>query len=469
MSSFIIEFRKTWIFILKIAIFMSIIFTFFAMWGIFYEDTLFYKKGNYLLIVLYTVLLFIFYRMYGANRVSTIKLSHMALSWILTLSTTNLLAYFILSLIDNRLIDLKGFVLLFILQVFVSIIYSTMLKRLYSLLYPVKDVILVYGDHMAPEDIVLKILTSKSKYRLISINSQYDDFKSITELIDKVDGVFLYCVQGNNADKLINYCYGASKRTYIIPTTTDIIIKNATVDQVSDIPVMVCKNRSLTLEQIIIKRIIDILLSTIGLVLLSPVMLIISIAIKSYDGGKVFFKQRRATRGDRVFTLYKFRSMIQDAEKDGKPRLASKNDSRITPIGKFIRSTRIDEIPQLINVFKGDMSIVGPRPERPEIISDYIRDHPEFAFRTKIKSGLTGYAQIYGKYNTAPKDKLHLDLMYIEQYSLLLDIKLIFLTIKTMLISESTEGIDPGQLTAMSHTNLKNQEQIQFSDSQGQE
>ncbi|MEG0541922.1 MAG: sugar transferase [Angelakisella sp.] len=164
--------------------------------------------------------------------------------------------------------------------------------------------------------------------------------------------------------------------------------------------------------------------------------------MKLQDGGPVFYKQARLTLDGREFTLYKFRSMIVDAESKCGAQLAQKNDARITPVGRFIRKVRLDELPQLINILRGDMSIVGPRPERPEIVSEYEDYIPEFRFRLKVKAGLTGYAQVLGKYNTTPYDKLKLDLMYIEKYSFLLDIKLILMTIKILFMPASTEGVD---------------------------
>ena len=161
------------------------------------------------------------------------------------------------------------------------------------------------------------------------------------------------------------------------------------------------------------------------------------------------YKQIRCTRGGKEFAILKFRSMRVDAEKDGVARLAARHDSRITPIGRFIRAVRIDELPQLINILKGEMSFIGPRPERPEIIAQYLEEMPEFAFRTKVKAGLAGYAQVYGKYNTTPYDKLKLDLTYIESYSVWLDIKLMLLTLKILFRPESTEGVDEKQITAM--------------------
>ena len=178
-------------------------------------------------------------------------------------------------------------------------------------------------------------------------------------------------------------------------------------------------------------------------------MLVTAIAIKLYDGGPVLYKQVRCTMNQRQFSIMKFRSMRTDAERDGVARLAQKNDNRITPIGKIIRKCRIDELPQLLNILKGDMSFIGPRPERPEIIAQYVEVMPEFVFRMKVKAGLAGFAQVYGKYNTTPYDKLKLDLTYIEQYSVWLDLKLMLLTLKILIKPESTEGVDSSQTTAM--------------------
>ena len=197
------------------------------------------------------------------------------------------------------------------------------------------------------------------------------------------------------------------------------------------------------------KRMIDVILSLIGLILLSPIFLVIIIIIKIDDPGPAFFKQKRVGINKSYFNLYKFRSMIENAEGKSGAVLASKSDSRITPVGKFIRATRLDELPQLINVLKGDMSLVGPRPERPEIAEQYYENLPEFAYRLKTKAGLTGYAQVMGKYNTTPYDKLKLDLTYIEKYSVPLDIKLILLTVKIFFKKETSEGIEDGQTTAL--------------------
>ena len=228
----------------------------------------------------------------------------------------------------------------------------------------------------------------------------------------------------------------------------DVIIKGSDPLHLFDTPIFLTREYSLKVEQRFFKRIIDIVCALILMVITSPVMLITAIIIKCYDGGPVLYKQVRCTQGAREFKIMKFRSMRVDAEKDGVARLATKNDSRITPIGRFIRAVRIDELPQLFNILKGDMSFIGPRPERPEIIRQYMEEMPEFAFRMKVKAGLAGYAQVYGKYNTTPYDKLKLDLSYIENYSVWLDIKLMLLTLKILVTPEATEGVDENQTTA---------------------
>ena len=193
----------------------------------------------------------------------------------------------------------------------------------------------------------------------------------------------------------------------------------------------------------------DVICALLLLVLTSPFFLITAILVKLYDHGPVFYKQVRCTMNQKEFRIIKFRSMKVDAEKDGVARLAAEHDDRITPVGHFIRKTRIDELPQLINILKGEMSFIGPRPERPEIIAQYMEEMPEFAYRMKVKAGLAGYAQVYGKYNTTPYDKLKLDLTYIQNYSLGLDLKLMLLTLKIVFTPEATEGVADGQVTAM--------------------
>lgn len=190
------------------------------------------------------------------------------------------------------------------------------------------------------------------------------------------------------------------------------------------------------MEQRVMKKLLDMSLAIILGILTSPIWIVSAIAIKAYDGGHIFFKQKRATLNGRVFEVYKFRTMKENVEN----RSVTDDDDRITKPGKILRKIRMDELPQLINILKGDMSFVGPRPEMLENVEAYEKELPEFRYRLRVKAGLTGYAQIAGKYNTSPKDKLIMDMMYIEQFNILRDIQLIFQTAIVLLKSDSTEA-----------------------------
>ena len=244
---------------------------------------------------------------------------------------------------------------------------------------------------------------------------------------------------------ILKFCYTNEIRVYATPKLSDIIMGGAEEISLFDTPIVLIKGTGLNLEQRFAKRAMDIILSSIAMIVAAPIMLIVAIAIKLEDGGPVFFKQKRATINGKTFEILKFRSMIVDAEKFGEVIPATDYDPRITKVGKVIRATRLDELPQIINILKGEMSIVGPRPERIEHVEKYSKEIPEFSYRLKVKGGLTGYAQIYGKYNTSAYDKLRLDLMYIEKYSVLLDIKLILMTLQIMLRKESTEGFETSE------------------------
>ena len=271
---------------------------------------------------------------------------------------------------------------------------------------------------------------------------------SISKHLRKVfSEVVIGDIPSHERNTLLKYCFEKDIRCYSIPKLSDIMLRNAEDIHLFDTTLLLSRNLRLTAEQMFFKRVIDIVFSLLGLVVASPFMLVIALAIKLYDGGPVFYRQPRFTRDKRVFMILKFRSMKMDSEEKG-AQLAQKDDDRITPVGKIIRRIHFDELPQIFNILKGDMSLVGPRPERPEIAAVYSERIPEFDYRLKVKAGLTGYAQVYGKYNTTPYDKLKLDLTYIETYSLQLDIKLLMLTFKILFQKENTEGVEAWQKTA---------------------
>ena len=296
----------------------------------------------------------------------------------------------------------------------------------------------IYGSSDGLVSFISKINRYKKQYDVRFIASVEEE--NLKQTILDSDRVFLYSLSETDKTKLMEYCYKHEKITYITPELSDIVTKHSRHMIIDDVTVLESRVSGLTFEQEVIKRGCDIVISGIGLLIASPIMLLEALAIKLEDGGPVFFKQPRVTKGGRVFEVLKFRTMIVDAD-TYKKRLASEDDDRITKVGRVLRKTRLDELPQFINILKGDMSVVGPRPEQEEITEKYVEVLPEFKYRLKVKAGLTGLAQIQGKYNTTPKDKLILDLMYIEQYSLWIDLKLMLQTVKVLFKSDSTEGV----------------------------
>ncbi|MDE6184710.1 MAG: exopolysaccharide biosynthesis polyprenyl glycosylphosphotransferase, partial [Lachnospiraceae bacterium] len=336
-----------------------------------------------------------------------------------------------------------------LLQLLIAAAWSWVCNIIYRRVFPPRDMLLVHGERDI-KDILLKFASRKDKYNIVKCIDIKEGLMKLEMEIDKGYGaVVLWDIPTEERNRLIKYCYSRSIRVYLMPKIPDVLIKGSDQMHLFDTPIFLTREYALTVEQRLAKRLIDIVCSLLLLVIASPFMLVTAILIKCYDGGPVLYKQIRCTMGGREFAIMKFRSMRVDAEKDGVARLAAKNDSRITPIGKFIRAVRIDELPQLFNILKGEMSFIGPRPERPEIIAQYVEEMPEFVFRMKVKAGLAGYAQVYGKYNTTPYDKLKLDLSYIENYSVWLDLKLMLLTLKILIKPESTEGVDKTQVTAM--------------------
>ena len=299
-----------------------------------------------------------------------------------------------------------------------------------------------------------KINTREDKYNICATVDIRKGMDYVFAQIQKYEAVIIGDIESGDRNHIMKYCFENGIRAYMLPKISDIILRGSDDIHLFDTPLLLARNNGFSFEQKVMKRITDIVFSIILIVLTSPIMLVTAICIKLYDGGSPIHQQTRLTMGGKEFDVYKFRSMVMDAEKDGIARLAAEGDVRVTPIGKIIRRTRIDELPQLFNILKGDMSLVGPRPERPQIAAEYREYMPEFDYRLKVKGGLTGFAQIYGKYNTTPYDKLKLDLMYIENYSLRLDFKLILMTIKVVFMKESTEGVAAGQTTATLEENV---------------
>jgi len=414
----------------------------------------FWFKGHVLEIAIYAVILLMFSTMYGGMRLGYLKNSELIFSQVFATLMANIIIYAELSVMAFQLFVPHFFVAMMVTQTVVVIIYVNVANYVYRRIFPPRKLLLVHGDR--PIDTICnKFESRKDKYVIGgSINVNKGTEAVCQEILrsyeaGETNAVVLGDISIEERNPLLKFCYAHSIRFYLLPKITDVILMGAEELHVFDSPMFLTREYSLTMEQRFMKRMIDMLGSLLLLIVASPFMLITAILVKCYDGGPILYKQTRCTIDQREFHILKFRSMRVDAEKDGVARLAQKNDDRITPVGKVIRKCRLDELPQLLNILKGDMSFIGPRPERPEIIAQYVEVMPEFVYRMKVKAGLAGFAQIYGKYNTSPYDKLKLDLTYIEHYSVWLDLKLMLLTLKILFWPDSTEGVESEQITAL--------------------
>jgi len=409
-----------------------------------YTDGIFHwsnENEKYILAGIYAVLSWVLINNLDGFQIGDLRRLDMAVAQWIGLFIVNFITYFQLCLIAKTMINVWPMIILMAIEVVVVVGFVYLYTAIYYRLYPPYRMIMICGSEEAV-GMKLKMDHRYDKYmiqRMISIHLGVD---RICEEIHRYDAVVINDVPAQMRNDILKYCYQNDIRTYVVPKITDVIMRGAHNVSIFDTPLLVVRNSGLNVGQRFAKRTMDIVLSLIALIVAAPIMLVTAIAIKLEDHGPVFFTQKRATIGGKEFDILKFRSMIVDAEKGGFSIPATGQDPRITKVGRIIRACRVDELPQIINILKGDMSIVGPRPERLEHVQKYSESIPEFAFRLKVKGGLTGYAQIYGKYNTSAYDKLRLDLMYIENYSFLLDIKLILMTIRVMLSKESTEGFE---------------------------
>lgn len=431
---------------------ISIIFsgTMYAVWVEYYNPlapTPFFRLGNYLLFVLFIVIYVAFVKVYGGFEVGTATVPDLIFSQLIAVGFMQAVSYIIFSLLSYRLVSIWPFIALFVAFAVIAVGWCFLVDRLYYRLHKPKRTIVVFGN---PESYLSLrgIKSMKRRYNVVSTcNCEKKPLNELFTDLLSVDAVFLCGVPSDYRNEVVKFCIAKGKIAYVKPKISDTIIRGGRTIQLMNVPVYRCKRADISIIYQFTKRMMDIVLSLIAIVISSPFMAATAIAIKAYDKGPVFYRQVRLTTNGKTFEILKFRSMIVNAEKNGAV-LAADNDSRITPVGKIIRKLRLDELPQLFNILKGDMSFVGPRPERPEIAKEYEADMPEFALRLQVKAGLTGYAQVYGKYNTPPYDKVQMDLMYVANQSILEDLRLMLMTFKILFIPSSTEGVEENQRTA---------------------
>lgn len=407
----------------------------------------FYDRGNWVVVALYAVLYMIFGRVYGGFWISLNRISESVYSQALAVMMTSGIMYVVTFLLERQLPNIWPVIAAFPVQLVLSGLWSMAAHVAYYIMFPATKTIIVYDERQGMEKLIQDYGFEK-KFTVIKTLTVEQCIANI-DLLHNAQTVFVSGVHSHERNIILKYCVEHGIMMYLVPRIGDVLMSGAQQMHMFHLPMLRVGRYNPSPWHTIAKRTFDVVSAGALFLVISPLMLITAIAIKT-DGGPVFYKQRRLTQDGKEFDVLKFRSMRVDAEKDGVARLSTGDkDDRITKVGRFIRKVRIDELPQLLNIIGGSMSVVGPRPERPEIASQYVKEMPEFSLRLQAKAGLTGYAQVYGKYNTTPYDKLQMDLMYISNPSFWEDLRIIFATIKILFVPESTEGVAEGQKTAM--------------------
>ena len=408
-------------------------------------------RYNYFVVLGYAVILFFFNRTYNSYLLGYSRIRTMIFAQTLAQFFSIVIVYAVVSISWAHFQNPLIFIPMLVGQLVVDVIWSYFSNGFYFKLNPAKRTVLIYRNALDKKR--FGTIAGKPSERLYKIVDEimYDgSFGELAGVLDDYEAIFVAGVNSRCRNGILKYCKERNIPGFFLPHVGDVIMQEAQHIQAFDSPVLYVDRKVLNPEYVIVKRGFDVLASLLGIIVLSPLMAITAIAIKAYDGGPALYKQVRLTKDGKEFRILKFRSMRVDAEKDGVARLSTgENDDRITPIGRVVRKCRLDELPQLFNILRGDMSVVGPRPERPEIAEQYYRTMPDFQLRLQVRAGLTGYAQVYGKYNTDPYEKLEFDLLYINSMSVLTDLRLMFATVGILFSKESTEGVEAGTVTAM--------------------
>lgn len=415
-------------------------------WYAYYEKWLyltFEGYGDYMVIGFFCALYTVFVHLYGGFDLLTSRVSELIYSHVISLAMTGFFMFVVLwMLIRAHVPHILPLLLCLAVCAAFSALWSLIASRLTDKIVHAKKTVLIYDNKEAYKNGVQIAKTQRNRLEMVGEAEASRPMDALeAQLRDTgAEAVLLCGIASSRRNDILKYCIDHDILAYVRPNIGDLLISNGQNLRMNHLPVLLCQRAAPSVFYLGFKRFMDILISSAALILTSPFMLATAIAIKAYDGGPVMFTQKRMTLNRKEFVIHKFRSMKVDADKGGKGIVTMQNDDRITPVGKFIRACRLDELPQLYDIFIGNMTIVGPRPERLETIELYEKDMPEFGLRLQVKAGLTGYAQVYGKANTSPYDKLQMDLMYIGEQGVLTDLKIILATIKILFMPESTEG-----------------------------
>lgn len=408
-------------------------------------------EANIMAIAVFVILYIVICRVYDGFWISIQRISEIVYAQALATAFCDGIMYIIISLLSGHLLNILPMLAVLAVQIVISALWAFTTHHWYYRKFKPQATAIIYDERKGISQLIsdygLNIKFDVTK--VINISDCLNDL----DILNDIKTVFLSGIHSHDRNRVLKYCVENSISVFVIPRIGDVIMSGARPIHMFHLPMLQVGRYMAQPEYLIIKRVLDIVFSLLILILTSPLMLLTAIAVKATDGGPVFYKQVRLTKDGRKFTMHKFRSMRVDAEKDGIARLSTGDkDDRITPVGKLIRKCRIDELPQLVDILVGNLSIVGPRPERPEIATQYCEEMPEFALRLQAKAGLTGYAQVYGKYNTTPYDKLQMDLMYIAHPSIIEDFKIMIATVKILFMPESTEGVSEGKINALEKT-----------------
>lgn len=411
-------------------------------WTLYYEPrttTVGSKQVSVLVMIIFFLICYYFGQRLDCFRVSILQIRDVIFGEVLATMITDIIMYILIWMLSIHLPNLIPGLITWGGQCIIGVIWAYVMHQSYFSTHPPLRTIVIYDERMGMENLIHtygleKRFNIKTVYPVESIMDKL-------EVMEEFDAAFLCGIHSRERNIILKHCISHKIKLFMIPRIADVMMRGSEQIHMLYLPILKTQRYKPSIEYQIIKRTMDIVVSGIATIVLSPLFLITAIAVKS-DGGPAFYKQKRLTKDGKVFEILKFRSMRVDAEKySGAVLSAGENDPRITKVGRIIRACRLDELPQLLNILKGDMSLVGPRPERPELQKEIEKEVPEFGLRLQAKAGLTGYAQVYGKYNTTFYDKLLMDLMYISKPSILEDLTIMLATVKILTSKESTEGV----------------------------
>ena len=419
---------------------------FLICWTLYYEPrttTVGSKQVSVFVMIIFFLICYYFGQRLDCFRVSILQIRDVIFGEVLATMITDIIMYILIWMLSIHLPNLIPGLITWGGQCVIGVIWAYVMHQSYFSTHPPLRTIVIYDERMGMENLIHtygleKRFNIKTVYPVESIMDKL-------EVMEEFDAAFLCGIHSRERNIILKHCISHKIKLFMIPRIADVMMRGSEQIHMLFLPILKTQRYKPSIEYQIIKRTMDIVVSGIATIVLSPLFLITAIAVKS-DGGPAFYKQKRLTKDGKVFEILKFRSMRVDAEKySGAVLSAGENDPRITKVGRIIRACRLDELPQLLNILKGDMSLVGPRPERPELQKEIEKEVPEFGLRLQAKAGLTGYAQVYGKYNTTFYDKLLMDLMYISKPSILEDFTIMLATVKILTSKESTEGVGEGK------------------------